>query len=361
MQPVLIPSLFFSDSAKNLGFTVVIDMRGNGSCSTNVKTILKVLQEHFSANIHNVVIIKPDNFWQKQRASIASHKYKFETTTISLDALSKIAEPHQLTNDFDGSQSYDHNQWIEARLAIEDFFWQASDMVDRIDDLQEDLSRNDFAEDVTGAKHSLDHHNEMKKKILKLPIEDLDLQGQKLFSKLNNSTPSSNHHHHQDHNNASSHSHSHSSSQQNSTTTTTTNSPSYNRSLHHANPDMSAAINKAMRQIDLIHNGQQHLLTLWQHKKTKLDQCFQWRLFEQDCEKMFDWILHNRDVFQMSYVEIGHNYSVAKSLQDEHQKFAVASMNVSVNIDRILAVAGRLIESKRKIFRIFIKIFIILF
>lgn len=109
---------------------------------------------------------------------------------------------------------------------------------------------------------------------------------------------------------------------------------------------MSAAISKALRQIDLIHSGQQRLLTLWQHKKVKLDQCFQWRLFEQDCEKMFDWILHNRDVFQMSYVEIGHNYSVAKSLQDEHQKFAVASMNVSVNIDRILAVASRLIESQ---------------
>lgn len=59
---------------------------------------------------------------------------------------------------------------------------------------------------------------------------------------------------------------------------------------------------------------------------------------------MFDWILHNRDVFQMSYVEIGHNYSLAKGLQDEHQKFAVASMNVCVNINRILAVAGRLIE-----------------
>lgn len=59
---------------------------------------------------------------------------------------------------------------------------------------------------------------------------------------------------------------------------------------------------------------------------------------------MFDWILHNRDVFQMSYVEIGHNHVLAKGLQDEHQKFAVASMNVYVNINRILAVAGRLIE-----------------
>ncbi|KAH8365464.1 hypothetical protein KR093_001054 [Drosophila rubida] len=326
-----------SDAAKNLGFTVIIDMRGNGNCSTNVKTILKVLQEHFSANIHNVVIIKPDNFWQKQRASISSNKYKFETQTISIEALNKIAESHQLTADFDGQQLYDHQQWTDARLAIEDFFWQAGDMADRIDDLQEDLNRNDFAEDVSLARHAIDHHNEMRKKITKLPIEDLDMQGKKLVTKINMAAAA----------NAAtagqcSDSGTSSAGQQQQQQQQQQNA----RVASNSNPDMSAAINKAMRQIDLIHTGQERLLMLWQHKKVKLDQCFQWRLFEQDCEKMFDWILHNRDVFQMSYVEIGHNYSVAKSLQDEHQKFALASMNVNLNIDRILAVAARLIESQ---------------
>ncbi|XP_060654045.1 triple functional domain protein isoform X1 [Drosophila nasuta] len=328
-----------SDAAKNLGFTVIIDMRGNGNCSTNVKTILKVLQEHFSANIHNVVIIKPDNFWQKQRASISSNKYKFETQTISIEALNKIAESHQLTADFDGQQVYDHQQWTDARLAIEDFFWQAGDMADRIDDLQEDLNRNDFAEDVSLARHAIDHHNEMRKKITKLPIEDLDMQGKKLVTKINMAAAA----------NAGAAGQCTGGSAPSECSDSGTSSAGQQQNARVAtnnNPDMSAAINKAMRQIDLIHTGQERLLMLWQHKKVKLDQCFQWRLFEQDCEKMFDWILHNRDVFQMSYVEIGHNYSVAKSLQDEHQKFAVASMNVNVNIDRILAVAARLIESQ---------------
>ncbi|KRK00715.1 triple functional domain protein isoform X1 [Drosophila yakuba] len=326
-----------SDAAKNLGFTVIIDMRGNGNCSTNVKTILKVLQEHFSANIHNVVIIKPDNFWQKQRASISSHKYKFETTTVSIESLNKIAESHQLTGDFEGQQLYDHQQWTDARLAIEDFFWQAGDMADRIDDLQEDLNRNDFAEDVPLARHAIDHHNEMRKKITKLPIEDLDMQGKKLLAKINAMAPPG----------GQAPSNSGGSDMDSGPSSAGQQSqPSQQSRSVGGNPDMSAAVNKALRQIELIHTGQEKLLMLWQHKKVKLDQCFQWRLFEQDCEKMFDWILHNRDVFQMSYVEIGHNYSVAKSLQDEHQKFAVASMNVSVNIDRILAVAARLIESQ---------------
>lgn len=60
---------------------------------------------------------------------------------------------------------------------------------------------------------------------------------------------------------------------------------------------------------------------------------------------MFDWICHNRDVFLLNYVEIGHTYQLAKQLQEEHQHFTMSSMNVYVNINRILSVASRLMES----------------
>lgn len=158
--------------------------------------------------------------------------------------------------------NYDHSQWIDVRLALEEFLWQVGDMLDRIDDLQEDLSRSDFAEDVNGAKHGIDHHNDMKKKILKLPIEDIDLQGQKLLTKLG-----------ADSNRSEDASHS---SQMNA-----------NRPMP-SNPDLAAMFNQVLQQLDSVHKAQQHLLTVWQHKKTKLDQCFQLRLFEQDCEKVCD-------------------------------------------------------------------------
>lgn len=67
-----------------MGFTVVIDMRG--STWGFVKPILKVLQEHFASLVQIAHIIKPDNFWQKQRTSLASHKYKFEVGTPHLEA-----------------------------------------------------------------------------------------------------------------------------------------------------------------------------------------------------------------------------------------------------------------------------------
>ena len=41
---------------------------------------LQVLQDHFGNAIHTAHIIKPDNFWQKQRTNLGSQKYKFEVS-----------------------------------------------------------------------------------------------------------------------------------------------------------------------------------------------------------------------------------------------------------------------------------------
>ena len=97
-----------------MGFTVIVDMRGNTTWNS-VKPILKVLQESFAMHVHTAHIIKPDNFWQKQRTSLGSQKYKFETNLISTEALLKVLEPTQLTRDLDGSLLYDHSIWIELR------------------------------------------------------------------------------------------------------------------------------------------------------------------------------------------------------------------------------------------------------
>ncbi|XP_024083955.1 triple functional domain protein isoform X2 [Cimex lectularius] len=291
-------------------------MRGSTSTWTSVKPILKVLHDHFPSAVHAVYIIKPDNFWQKQRTSLGSHKYKFEVNMISMEGLPKIVDSSQLTSDLEGTLHYDHSQWIDMRLAVEDFMWQASDLLDRLDDLQEDLSRNDFGEDVAGAKHGLDMHADMKKRIMKTPVEEIDKFGQRLLQRLSGDSSSG-------------YDSGYSGRESEASMT---------------NPDLQASVPQILNNLDTIRSTQAHLLQLWQHKKLKLDQCFQLRLFEQDCEKMFDWICHNRDVFLMNYVEIGHSYNLAKELQDEHNHFTMSSMNVYVNINRILAVATRMME-----------------
>lgn len=119
----------------------------------------------------------------------------------------KVIDPSQLTTDLDGTLQYDHAIWIELRCvsafgpppltsdsvteigsfvlqALEDFLWQSSDILDRLDDFREDLNHNDFADDVNGAKKSMELHVDVKRKILKIPVENIDNVGQRLLQRF---------------------------------------------------------------------------------------------------------------------------------------------------------------------------------
>ena len=70
--------------------------------------------------------------------------------------------------------------------ALEDFLWQSSDMLDRLDDMREDLAHNDFADDVGGAKKGMEQHTELRRKILKVPVENIDNVGQRILQRYAN-------------------------------------------------------------------------------------------------------------------------------------------------------------------------------
>uniref|UniRef100_A0A8D2INT9 non-specific serine/threonine protein kinase n=1 Tax=Varanus komodoensis TaxID=61221 RepID=A0A8D2INT9_VARKO len=296
-----------SEEVCKRGFTVIVDMRG--SKWDSIKPLLKILQESFPCCIHVALIIKPDNFWQKQRTNFGSSKFEFETNMVSLEGLTKVVDPSQLTPEFDGCLEYNHEEWIEIRVAFEDYISNATHMLSRLEELQDILARKDLPQDLEAARSMIEEHSQLKKKVIKAPIEDLDLEGQKLLQRI-----------------------------QSSETFPKKNSGSGNADLQNLLPKVSA-------MLDRLHSTRQHLHQMWHVRKLKLDQCFQLRLFEQDAEKMFDWITHNKGLFLNSYTEIGASHPHAMELQTQHNHFAMNCMNVYVNINRIMSVANRLVES----------------
>ncbi|KAM4028780.1 triple functional domain protein isoform 3-T5 [Anomaloglossus baeobatrachus] len=296
-----------SEEVCKRGFTVIVDMRG--SKWDSIKPLLKILQESFPCCIYIALIIKPDNFWQKQRINFGSSKFEFETNMVSLEGLTKVVDPSQLTYEFDGSLEYNHEEWIEIRLAFEDFIGKASHMLLRLDELQEILGNKELPQDLEGARNMIDSHCQLKKRVTKAPIEDLDIEGQKLMEKIQNSE----------------------------------SFPKKTSST--GNADLQNFLPKVSTTLDRLHSTRQHLHKVWHHRKLKLDQCFQLRLFEQDADKMFDWIAHNKGLFLTSYSDIGISHNKALELQTQHNHFAMNCMNVYVNINRIMSVANRLVES----------------
>ncbi|XP_030003262.1 triple functional domain protein isoform X2 [Sphaeramia orbicularis] len=302
------------------GFTVIVDMRG--SKWDSIKPLLKILQESFPSCIHVALIIKPDNFWQKQRTNFGSSKFEFETTMVSLEGLTKVVDPSQLTADFDGSLDYNHEEWIEVRVAFEEFSGHATQMLARLEEMQETVSRKDFPQDLEGARRMIEEHATLKKKVIKAPIEELDTEGQRLLQRIQSSESFSN---------------------RNGSSGGSGGSSSSSSGV--CNADTQGLIPRITQLLDKLHSTRQHLHQAWHVRKLQLDQCFQLRLFEQDAEKMFDWIMHNKGLFLAGYTEIGNNHPHAIELQTQHNHFAMNCMNVYVNINRIMSVGNRLLES----------------
>ncbi|XP_026150157.1 triple functional domain protein [Mastacembelus armatus] len=317
-----------SEEVVRHGFTVIVDMRG--SKWDSIKPLLKILQESFPSCIHVALIIKPDNFWQKQRTNFGSSKFEFETVMVSLEGLSKIVDPSQLTADFEGSLEYNHDDWIEVRLSFETFASDAARTLARLEELQETLSQRDLPRDLEGARRLMEEHAALKKRATKASVEELDTQGRRLLQKLQSQTAAGGS--------------SGESGYGNRAGGASGDSNDHHHGLH-AHADAHNLVAKVTGLLDKLHGTRQNLQQLWHMRKLKLDQCFQLRLFEQDAEKMFDWIMHNKGLFLTSYTEIGGNHQHSVELQTQHNHFAMNCMNVYVNINRIMSVGNRLLES----------------
>uniref|UniRef100_A0AAR2JYI3 non-specific serine/threonine protein kinase n=1 Tax=Pygocentrus nattereri TaxID=42514 RepID=A0AAR2JYI3_PYGNA len=299
------------------GFTVIVDMRG--SKWDSIKPLLKILQESFPCCIHVALIIKPDNFWQKQRTNFGSSKFEFETTMVSLEGLSKVVDPSQLTPDFEGSLDYNHEEWIEIRVAFEDFTGNARHLLARLEEMQDTVTRKDFPQDLEGARRMIEEHAALKKKVMKAPVEEVDSEGQRLLQRIQSSESYANR--------------------------TVPVGPGQRDGQSQPNADTQGLLPRISALLEQLHSTRQNLHQAWHVRKLQLDQCFQLRLFEQDAEKMFDWIMHNKGLFLAGYTEIGNNHSHAMELQTQHNHFAMNCMNVYVNINRIMSVGNRLLEA----------------
>uniref|UniRef100_A0A3P8NU67 Kalirin RhoGEF kinase b n=1 Tax=Astatotilapia calliptera TaxID=8154 RepID=A0A3P8NU67_ASTCA len=308
-----------SEDVRARGFTVVVDMRG--SKWDSVKPVLRTLQESFSSNIHTALLIKPDTFWQKHKTNLGSAKLSFETSLVSVEGLSRLVDPSQLTSDLGGSLEYDHVEWTELRLGLEEFSGAATQLLAQLEQLEAGLNRIPEPQDVDEARKLLEEHGRLRNTIATAPVDALDREGRCLLQRMRLG-PS-----HGD----------------------TSNEGGGGGGSHGSwlsgGADFQSVAPKVSSLLDRLQAARTHLLQSWSDKKLHLDQALQLHLFEQDATKMSEWIGHSKELFMQSLVEVGQNHQHAVDLQTQHQHFTANCMNGSVNVDSVVTVAARLAEA----------------
>ncbi|XP_078799440.1 kalirin isoform X3 [Oryzias latipes] len=305
-----------SEDVRARGFTVVVDMRG--SKWDSVKPVLRTLQESFSSNIHTALLIKPDTFWQKHKTNLGSAKLSFETSLVSVEGLSRLIDPSQLTADLGGSLEYDHVEWTELRLGLEEFSGAATQLLTQLEQLEAGLSRIPEPQDIDEARKLLEEHTRLRNSIATAPVDALDREGKCLLQRMRLGS-----------------SHGEASNE----------SGGGGGTWLSGGADFQSVAPKVSSLLDRLQGARSHLLQCWGDKKLHLDQALQLHLFEQDATKMSEWIAHSKELFMQSLAEVGQNHQHALDLQTQHQHFTANCMNGSVNVDSVVTVAARLAEA----------------
>ncbi|XP_077812520.1 SEC14 domain and spectrin repeat-containing protein 1 isoform X3 [Macaca mulatta] len=123
-----------SEKCKARGFTVIVD--GRKSQWNVVKTVVVMLQNVVPAEVSLVCVVKPDEFWDKKVTHFCFWKEKdrlgFEVILVSANKLTRYIEPCQLTEDFGGSLTYDHMDWLNKRLVFEKFTKESTSLLDEL-------------------------------------------------------------------------------------------------------------------------------------------------------------------------------------------------------------------------------------
>jgi len=67
---------------------------------------------------------------------------------------------------------------------IEDFTWKALDLLSKLDRLREMLTSPELPDDLNTAKLMIEHHNRLRKKVVKAPIDALEVEGQHTLQRI---------------------------------------------------------------------------------------------------------------------------------------------------------------------------------
>lgn len=148
-------------------------------------------------------------------------------------------------------KSFDNMYKVSLFLfqALEKFLYEASSLLAKLEEIQDGLDKEDFSDTLEGLKDQIKHNQHVKKWIIKAPVELLQEEGEKIRNTIKN--------------------------------------PNYEDSEDSlTEDDVKKAELQIQELVEGLHTKRQKLRELWNLRKMRLDQCFQYRVFQQDAEKV---------------------------------------------------------------------------
>ncbi|VUZ48985.1 unnamed protein product [Hymenolepis diminuta] len=333
------------ENVKKLGFAVIIDMR-SGTTWHSVKPVLKVIEECIGGNVAMAYIIKPDKYLEKQKVQMSIGKFGFNIQLVSVEQLFLEVDPSQLTADLEGTLPYNHEEWIQIRCCLEEFFMFAHDMSDKFSQLYCFLDQKQNPESVEESKRALEDHRSVRLKVMQAPVPALEAESDRLTAWLRYGIS------------AAASAASASGGAGGSAVTSSAGLPSsvaggaggssaayVPSSWVSMNPDFQQLIPQVRQTVTQLYEFRAHLQQKWETGRTRLEQIYQFRLFEDDASRMTSWLEQQSILLLTEHADIGETANQAVQLHSQHKQFLQKCSGVREQVSRLTGIARMLADT----------------
>lgn len=156
-----------------MGFHLVIDRRKDRWNS--VKAVLLKISVFFPGLIHVVYVLRPTSFLQKALSEVSNKlfkdEFKFRMIVLSTaEELHEYLSPHQLTIDLKGNLAYNHQEWINQRIELENFSSVTQQVSNALDEFTKLVDETELPNNVGSTQELLikqsESYSDLKKEIL---------------------------------------------------------------------------------------------------------------------------------------------------------------------------------------------------
>ncbi|KAF5275360.1 hypothetical protein FQR65_LT04188 [Abscondita terminalis] len=286
-----VPSLQEAD----LGFHLIVDRRKDRWNS--VKTVLLKISVYFPGLVHVVYVIRPASFLQKALSEVSNklfkEEFKFRVIVLStVEELHDYVHINQLTSDFGGILLYSHEEWIQQRIALEQFSIVTQRVSRALDAFTKNINETEFPNNVESTHQLLNKQTSIYSE-LKDEILTAAKHGEQLLTTI----------------------------RENSVKKSDSNCQY---------PDAIGNVFAVERLLVQLEETERTFDDFWQEHSTKLRHCLELRRFEQDFRELrTNFNSHLKTAFEM--LEIGDNASRVETLIRETASFQKLC---SVDIER---------------------------
>ncbi|KAK6627493.1 hypothetical protein RUM44_009971 [Polyplax serrata] len=135
-------SSIFNQETRRRGFTVLVD--GQKNAWRVARACIRMVSLSLGSDLASMIVLRPDAFWDKQRVDNCTKiRKEGEPIFIPISRLGKYVDSSQLTEEFGGTWTYNHKQWIQNRMYIEFYVKEAKAALIELENFHQKV--NDFA------------------------------------------------------------------------------------------------------------------------------------------------------------------------------------------------------------------------